>query len=243
MLQVAEDVGEVALEDAAHAGDGGHVLLLALQSCAGGSAEAHLVFQAGSPHLDCSAGAEGEELPDDVLQLAEDAAVGVRAVEAFGFWFLAFGIMVRVAGEDESGIVLVGEAEVGVGLVVLEETVVAGLVALDEVVLEEEGVDLGGHDGDTDVVDVADEHANLGALVVVAGEVLADALLEVAGLADIDDLARGVEVLVHTRTLGDGLEPQGDAVDVGVDGTVDHLGSSSCAFRMVKPTLRMPASS
>ena len=151
-----------------------------------------------------------EELADDVLKLAEDAAVGVGAK------VLAFDIV--AAGVEKSGIGFVSDAEVGVGLVVLEHGVVARLIFFDEGVFEKQGVDFGGDDGDASVVDMADEHLDFSTLVVVVGEIGGDTALEVAGLADIYDLAVGVEVLVDTGTFGDGLEPQGDAVDVWIDG-------------------------
>ena len=82
-----------------------------------------------------------------------------------------------VAGVDESGVEFVGDAEVGVGFVVLEHGVVAGLVAFDEAVFQQQGVDFGGYDRDAYVADGADEHFYLGAFIVVVGEVGCDAAL------------------------------------------------------------------
>ena len=208
VLHLLHNVGEIAFENVTDAVDVGHVLFVRLQPGARCLAETYLVFDAGFL-LHLVAFAVRKEIVDDVLQFAQDALVGVGAE------ILPFDI--AVSGEEQARVFLIGDAEVGVGLVVLEHTVVAWLVAFDEVVLQQKGVDLGGHHRDADVVDVAHQHLDFSALVLVMGEVGTDASLQVAGLAHINNRPRFVEVLVHSGVLGDGLQPQGYAVDILVD--------------------------
>ncbi len=204
---------------------------MALQPRAGGFTQAYLVLHAGA-FLHGVALAVGEELVNDVLQLAQDSLVGI------GPEILAF--VLTVAGEEQAGILLVGDAEVGVGLVVLQHAVVSGLVAFDEVVFQQQGVDLGSHHSDADVVDVPHQHLDFGALVLIVREVGADAPLQVPRLAHIDDCPRLVKVLIHSWRLGDGLQPHGYAVYVFVDAGVYHSGYSNFAFWMVKWRAFMP---
>ncbi len=98
---------------------------------------------------------------------------------------------------------LQGELDVGVGLVVAQQDVEAGLALLDEVVFEGEGFALVG-DGDVFEVDgLAHERAGLGVGLVGGEEVGADAGAQVLGLADVDDLALGVLVEVAAGAGGE----------------------------------------
>ena len=72
---------------------------------------------------------------------------------------------------------------------VLELDVVAGLVLLDESVLQEQGLDLGV--GDDEVHGFYSLHQRRGpGTVILFLKIIADPLLEVSGLADVDDIAR-----------------------------------------------------
>ena len=97
---------------------------------------------------------------------------------------------------------LQGELDVGVGLVVAEEDVEAGLALLDEIVLKREGFVLVG-DGDVfNVNGFAHERAGLGVRLRGREEVAANAGAQVLGLADVDDDAFGVLVEIAARTSG-----------------------------------------
>ena len=77
-------------------------------------------------------------------------------------------------------------------------------MGLDEVHLQDEGFAVASDDDEIEMVDVADHRGDLPRLG--AQEILRDPFLEVFGLADIDDLVRGVLHLVDARFLGE----QGD---------------------------------
>ena len=247
LTEVVEDVAKVAFEYSADVLDGAQVVVAALQADAGGEAKAYLMLHAravgAAEHAGSGwvvaqtegAGAIGKELAYDVLQGTHDGLVGIGA-EILAFEGVA-------ASENEAGEIFLRDAEVGVGLVVLEHAVVAGLVALDEVVFEQEGVNLSGYDGDTDVVDVAHEHLDFGALVVVVGEIGTDAALKVASLANINDIPRSIEVLIDTGIFGDGFEAQEYALYVGIDAGVYHSGYTSLARSMRNCALWMPGRS
>ena len=89
-------------------------------------------------------------------------------------------------GRDDNG---------GVCLVILEQDVVARLVALDEVVLEQEGVLLRAHYDILDVGDVLHEHRRLRRLVGVV-EIGRHPPLQILRLADIDHPPSIVQILV-----------------------------------------------
>ena len=78
-FELVENFVEVAAEYAADVLDGGTVVLLGLLAGAGGGAETDLVFHAGALAHGV-AGPVLEKLANDVLEFAEDAAVGVGTV-------------------------------------------------------------------------------------------------------------------------------------------------------------------
>ena len=95
-------------------------------------------------------------------------------------------------------ILLVGELDVGVGLVVAQQDVEARLVLLDEVVLERQRFLLV---IDQDVVEIGglrDQGAGLDIGQLVLGEVTAHAQPQALGLAHVDDASRRVLVEIYS---------------------------------------------
>ncbi len=196
---------QVAVEDVADLLDVGVVGGFILAGNAGGVAVADLQLEAGLELAGFDvgdgevvvAGAERVEGADELQEHVEGGAVGIGAV-------VARAVGDFVAGRDEAGEPLVGEAEVGVGFAILQQDVVLGLVLLDEVVFEQESVGFAVDDGKLQALDVADQL--LGFLVVVLlGEVAAHALAQVDGLAHVND-ALVVEILVHAGLVGQGVD-------------------------------------
>ena len=95
--------------------------------------------------------------------------------------------------------VLAPHHDPGVGLVVLEQDVVARLQSLDERILQQQGVGFAVDDDVTDFDDLLHQYAHLGAVLAALHEVGRHALAQALGLAHIDDLARAVHELVNAR--------------------------------------------
>ena len=89
-----------------------------------------------------------------------------------------------------------GDLEVGVALVVPEQDVELGVQRLDQVVFQQQGLSLGPHHGGFHAHDAADHVANARAIQCFL-EVAADPLLEVARLADVEQLALGIEITIN----------------------------------------------
>ena len=124
---------------------------------------------------------------------------------------VAVGAIVRgssafaVACFEDAGKIFVRDGNVGIGLVVFEEDVVAGLVLLDEGVLEDKGLSFGAHDDVLDTADLAHQKAGLRA-GYVALEVATDAATQVLRLPDVDDRALLADVLVAAGGFGERRE-------------------------------------
>ena len=99
--------------------------------------------------------AVGEEAVEQVERLVGRAGGGVRAE-------VAAAVVDDAAGRDDARPFLVGDLEVRVRLAVLEHDVVLGQVALDQLVLEDQGLGGGVGADDLEVGDVADQLAGLG---------------------------------------------------------------------------------
>ena len=94
----------------------------------------------------------------------------------------------------------------GIGLGVLQEDVVAGLVLLDQVVFQQQRVGLRIHDAELGVGDLGHQHAGLERQPLRRHEILRHPLVEVLGLPHINHLPGGVVVAIHPR----GMWKQGD---------------------------------
>ena len=105
-------------------------------------------------------------------------------------------VLAQPPGDVDARILLGGQLDVGVGLVVAQQDVEARLPLLDQVVLEGQRFLLV---VDQDVVDVArlgDQGAGLGVRQALVGEVAAHAGAQVLGLAHVDHRASVVLVEV-----------------------------------------------
>ena len=109
--------------------------------------------------------------------------------------------LLYAAGDEHAREFLSGHADPGIGLGVLEEDVVLGLVLLDEVVFQQEGVGLGIHHGKLCVGNLAYQDARLGVQALRRHKVLGHAFVQVLGLAHIDNLPLSVIVAVHAGRM------------------------------------------
>ena len=178
------------------------VFLLRDEADAGRGAALDLVLQAGPGAVAVIAVLALAHL-EDLLQHVEAVpgrmGAGVRAVKDA----LAAA---AAAVEGEPGEVLVfGEQDVGVGLVVAQLDVVGGPVPLDQRLFEQQRLGFAVGDGDFDAGHLV-QHGEAARVQGGAAEIAAHAVAQVGGLADVDDLAGAVLHLVHpgpAREAGD----------------------------------------
>ena len=141
------------------------------------------------------AGRHQEMAVNEVDQPVRQIAGEVRAV-------ISGTVLAQPAGHVHARILLTGELDVRVSLVVAQQDVEARLVALDEIVLKRQRFLVV---VDRDVVDVArfgDQRAGLGIGQALVGEVAAHAGAQVLRLADIDDGVVLIFVEVDARKQG-----------------------------------------
>jgi hypothetical protein len=96
-------------------------------------------------------------------------------------------VLPQAAGDEDFGVFILRELDVGIALVVTKKDVEAGLILLDEVVLKRQGLLFVFDENVIDVMGVGDERTGLGIGEMVDREVAADAVAETLGLADVDD--------------------------------------------------------
>ena len=94
----------------------------------------------------------------------------------------------------------------GVGLVVLEQDIVARTVALDELLLQNQRLRFGVRDDQGDIMDQRDHDLDAEGVVCGRLEVGAHPLAEGLGLADVEDVAGNAPELVHPRSVRQVLE-------------------------------------
>ena len=156
---------------------------------AGAETAADVVLQAGARvvagEVDLAAGqkkAAMDEVDDAVGEVAGEVGAVVDAAVA-----------AEAAGdEDFRPAIAEGELYIGIGFVVAQQDVEAGLALLDEVVFQRERFVLVVDEDVVDVDGIAHEGAGFGVGLGGFKEVGADPGAEVFGLADVDDLAVGV---------------------------------------------------
>src|SRR3954451_7620650 len=220
LLVVARDRGrlhlvlEVALDLAVAPGEEGHdavdrlvVLLGRHVADAGRPAALDVVVQArgarAPPRLDALAGAEEEDLAQKVQRAAYALGVRVGAeVDAVAAVALAREVNPRELLVHRDG-------DERIGLVVAQADVEARAVLLDEVLLGQQRLGLGGDEDELDRVDRVDHL--VGAARDRIGEVAGDAFAQRLGLADVDDLALGVAEQVDARPVRQRLALLGEA--------------------------------
>ena len=113
---------------------------------------------------------------------------------------------VYAAGQIDLREVVVRDDDPRVGLGVLEQDVVARLVLLDEIVLQQQRVGLRIDDRELCVGDLRDQQPGLHIQPLRRHEVLRHPLVQVFGLAHINHLPRGIVVTIDPR----GMWKQGD---------------------------------
>ena len=191
-----------------------------------------LVLQAGAGALPVQrllARADAEELADEPGRLPPEARGDVGP---------PVGVVVlgRAADHVEPGVLLRHrELEVRVVLVVAQPHVVGRLVALDQVVLERQGLHLAVGDHEVEVGDLLD-HAALVELGRTRGlEVRADAVAKDARLAHVED--RSVRPLeqVDARAARELLELVGERHPASPAGSGAARGSSGAGARRAPP--------
>ena len=70
-------------------------------------------------------------------------------------------LLVYLSGLEDTGQILVGNADAGVGLAVLKQNVVARVVLLYKTVLKQQSIFLGVYDGVADVLNLRHQHLGL----------------------------------------------------------------------------------
>ena len=170
---------------------------------AGAEAAVNVVLQAGAGmvagEIDLATGNEKaamDELDDAVGQVAGKVGAVVGGA-----------VLAQAAGDEDFGeAVGEGELDVGVGFVVAEQDIEAGLALLDEVVFKGQRLVLV---GDQDVVEIdglAHQRAGFGVGLRGFKQIGPHAGAQVLGLADVDDLALGVFVEVNAGLGGEGAD-------------------------------------
>ena len=196
LAKLLHQLPALAVEDEGHLHHAAAVVLGAAVSETPARAGAHVVVEAGPLLPDVArefAGAVRQQQGlrdrgDDVAGLAP-AAEGAE---------VARPVLPRAALDRERGVLLPHvKADEGIALVVLEEDVVVGLVPLDEGVFEHEGLKLAPRDDDVEVPHLVHHGGDL--RQVLAVEIARDAVFELLGLADVDDLIVLVKHDVHAR--------------------------------------------
>ena len=156
-LEVALDLLEAAAEERDHAVDAAPVLLLGHVADAGRPAALDVVVQARragvAAGLGALAAAELEDLAEQVERAAH--ALGARVGAEVG----AVAPVALAREVDAREVLVEADRDVGVRLVVAQADVEARLVLLDEGLLGEQRLGLGGHDERLDVVDLVGQRA------------------------------------------------------------------------------------
>jgi len=210
LLEVALYGVEIALNEVTSGFDVFVVILLGLEVYAGGFAVADVVFEAGAKLAGADIFfAEVELAGADVVGLADEAEDGFHDLNG-GVGAVVLGTVFNgVTGGEDAGEALFLDADPGIGFVVFEVDVVAGLVLFDEVVFQQEGIEFGFGDDGFDIGHLTGHHVNACA-VVAFGEVRAHALLEVFGLAYVEYAAVRIQVLVYAGLVGEAFEEVAD---------------------------------
>ena len=214
--EFVEEPVALAFEEQLRVVDLSGVVLLRDEADAGRGAALDLVLQAGPGAVAVIAVLALAHL-EDFLQYVEAVPGRMGA----GVWAVEDALAAPAAAvEGQPGEVLVvGEQDVGVGLVVAQLDVVGGPGLLDEGLFEQQGLGFAVGDGDFDVGHLVD-HGQASGVEGCAAEVAADAVAEVGGLADVDDFAGAVLHLVDPGPAGEA----GDVAFVVEGGFLSHGG-------------------
>ena len=202
LLQIVEHLARVALQNLPCLADVFTVFFLTDVGHAGGVAPLQMVFQAGLvlllPHF---LGQDGGVAGARFVEPVDHVEHGVHGRDVGVGTEVGAPLLVDVAGAEYAWKRLVGDADAGVGLAVFQQHVVAGIVFLDEAVLQQQGVFLGLHHRVGDVAYLAHEHLGLVAVHFLV-KIGAHSALQVLRLSHVDDSALVVVVLVAAGLLG-----------------------------------------
>ena len=120
------------------------------------------------------------------------------------------GVLGHPVHHGEPGICLLGQADEGIPLVVLQQDVVARHMPLDEGVLQHQGLELAGDEDGVKVVHLGHHVPGLGGVGGAVLKILAHPVFQLLGLAHVDDLAGLVHHQIDAGGQGQviGLLPQ-----------------------------------
>lgn len=106
------------------------------------------------------------------------------------------------SGQEDPWKRFVGDADPGIGLVILQQNVVMRLKLLDQIVFQKKGILLRFHQGVVHICDMLHQGAGFLVKLLFRTEILAYATFQILGFADIYDCAGGIEVSVHPGSIG-----------------------------------------
>jgi hypothetical protein len=203
-LQPGGHEARVAAEHLEDLVDHPPVVVLRLEGDARGQAAADVVVQAGArgglARQVVVAGAHGVEPLHQLQRLPHAAHVGVRPE-------VPAPVLHQPPRDPHAGKVLVdGDLDVWIGLVVLEGDVEAGAVLLDQVVLEDQRLGLGAHHDGVHVGHPPHQLLRLEPVLRPTGEVAAHPRAQRLGLAHVHDHPLRVPEQVHAGAGGKGAE-------------------------------------
>ena len=206
------DVGEMPFQHLSNRVDTLVVTRLKLLAHARPQAISDVVFQA-YPKL--SLGnvffGQGQAARADGVQRFAECQDGMHRLHV-GVRPKVFGpVLAHLASREDSWESFVFDDNEGVRLVVFELDVVDRLVLLDHVVLQQQGVGLACSHNPLHIPNLLHQQPRL-AVMVLLGEVAGDALLEVFGLADVQQFSVPIDVLIDARFLGHPIEDRLDVV-------------------------------
>ena len=145
-------------------------------------------------------------IPGELLPAGGQAQGGAQGVDdGLGVFPTGVGteipgpVLRHLAGQGEAGVGLVGQADIGIALVVLEQDVIPGLVPLDEGALQHQGLELAVGDDDVEVVDLADHGPGLFRVGSGVLKILGHPVFQGLGLAHIDYGVLGVLHDINAR--------------------------------------------
>ena len=192
-LQVRDDRLVVAAQKFQGQADPLPVFLPVHLSGTGGAAASHMVIEAGPvlsdiPGQDPAAVPQGIHAVQKLDGLLDRLGAGKRP-EISGF------VLFHLPGKEQAGIRLLdSDLDIRIGLIVLEHGIVSGPVLLDQVVLQDQGFQLGiGHDI-LETVDLFYHTVDLGSPAYDPAKIRADTIMEIYGLPHINDR---VLLIVH----------------------------------------------
>jgi hypothetical protein len=194
----AEFLGEIAVtafEEQARVANGLGIFLLSDKTFDAGSQaamdvvlEARLRVETREIHL----AGRNQKIPvDEMNQPVGEVGREVGAV-------IGGPILSQAASDEDFGMSVLGELDIGITLIVAKEDIETGLVLLDQVVLKSERLLFVFDEDVIDILGFGDEGTGFGVSEVIDREVAADAVAEDLGLAHVDDA--GVAVLIKIDT-------------------------------------------